>query len=119
MIVGVAEGVVVGCRGVPLLREDLGVGEAWCCFCKVVIRTSLERAVISEEIPILWSSPRPMSRKFTARMQAWNSSAMASEGLLRCGLDSLGRLWYMYSERFWALKTLPVLKAMMVVGSIQ
>lgn len=49
-------------------------------------------------------------------MQAWLSRAMASLEFLRCGVDSLGRLWYMYSERFWALKTLPVLMDMMAVG---
>ena len=50
-----------------------------------------------------------MSRKPTASIQAWLRRAMASKGLLSCGLGSFGRLWYIYSERFLALKTLPPL----------
>ena len=42
-------------------------------------------------------------------MQAWVKSAMASNESLSCGAVPLGRLWSMYSDRFTALKTLPVL----------
>ena len=66
-------------------------------------------------VPILWSSPRPTSRKPTASMHACESKAMASNGVRSCGVGSLGRLLAMYSERARALKTFPVFAAMIRV----
>ena len=62
-------------------------------------------------IPILWSSPRPSSRKPTASMQAWESRAMASNGFRSCGAGALGRLLAMYSDIERALKLFPVFTA--------
>ena len=69
LVVGVAEVVVVGGGGVP----SLGEGESsFCTFCQSCDSST------SRDLPSLSFSPRPTSRKPTASMHAWLSSAMAS-----------------------------------------
>ena len=72
LVVGVAEVVVVGGGGVP----SLGEGESsFCTFCQSCL---LGDSSTSRDLPSLSFSPRPTSRKPTASMHAWLSSAMAS-----------------------------------------
>lgn len=109
--VGVAEGVVGGGGCVPGEREGLGVVGVGGGFCFVVsLDDCIEVLVFGR--PIWWSSPRPTSRKPTASMQAWVKSAIASYAFLSSRFGCLGRLLYIYSERFTALKTLPELTPM-------
>ena len=66
---GVAEGVVAGCGGVPLCGEGLGVGGLGCDFCNVVSLASWEEAVVQRayrscDLP---RGPRVESRRLACK----------------------------------------------------